>query len=148
MKDQINIYCDESCHLQNDKENVMALGAISCPTAKKDEIFLRIAELKAKYNLIPKTKKNPKDNRAYYEIKWNKVSKSQLPFFKDVIDYFFDDDDISFRVLVVPDKSKLDYEKICKRIYKVTAQIQPFKSICSQAPIAGWDSPYILPHYA
>ena len=111
MKDQINIYCDESCHLQNDKENVMALGAISCPTAKKDEIFHRIAELKAKYNLIPKTKKNPNDNRAYYEIKWNKVSKSQLPFFKDIIDYFFDDDDISFRVLVVPDKSKLDYEK-------------------------------------
>lgn len=111
MKDQINIYCDESCHLQNDNENVMALGAISCPTAKKDEIFLRIAELKAKYNLIPKIKKNPKDNRAYYEIKWNKVSKSQLSFFKDVIDYFFDDDDICFRVLVVPDKSKLDYQK-------------------------------------
>lgn len=111
MKDQINIYCDESCHLQNDKENVMALGAIYCPAAKKDEIFHRIAELKVKYNLIPKTKKNPKDNRAYYEIKWNKISKSQLPFFKDVIDYFFDDDDICFRVLVVPDKSKLDYEK-------------------------------------
>jgi len=111
MKDQISIFCDESCHLQNDKENVMALGAIYCPTAKKDEIFRRIAELKAKYNLIPKTKKNPNDNRAYYEIKWNKVSKSQLPFYRDIIDYFFDDDDIFFRVLVVPDKSKLDYEK-------------------------------------
>lgn len=111
MKDQISIYCDESCHLQNDNENVMALGAIYCPTAKKDEIFNRIDELKSKYNLIPKRKKNPKDNRAYYEIKWNKVSKSQLAFYRDIIDYFFDDDDISFRVLVVPDKSKLDYEK-------------------------------------
>jgi hypothetical protein len=60
--------------------------------------------------VIPKFNKNPKENRTYYEIKWNKVSKSQLAFYRDVIDYFFDDDDLSFRVLVVPDKSKLDYE--------------------------------------
>jgi hypothetical protein len=110
MKELINIYCDESCHLQNDKESVMALGAVYCPAAKKDEIFNRIAELKKKHNLIPKNKKNPKDNRAYYEMKWNKISMSKLSFFKDVIDYFFADDDLSFRVLVVPDKSKLDYE--------------------------------------
>ena len=111
MKEHINIYCDESCHLQNDKEKVMVLGAIYCPAAKKDEIFLRLDELKKKYHLIPKSNKNPKENRAYYEIKWNKVSKTLLPFYKEVIDYFFTDDDLSFRVLVVPDKSKLDYEK-------------------------------------
>tara|TARA_R110000868_G_scaffold220662_1_gene472022 strand:+ start:1334 stop:2017 length:684 start_codon:yes stop_codon:yes gene_type:complete len=89
----------------------MVLGAIHCPTSKKDEIFLRIDELKRKYNLIPKHNKHPKENRTYYEIKWNKVSKSQIDFYRDVIDYFFDDDDLSFRVLVVPDKSLLDYEK-------------------------------------
>ena len=111
MKEHINIYCDESCHLQNDKEKVMVLGAVHCPAAKKDEIFLRLDELKRKYHLIPKFNKNPKENRAYYEIKWNKVSKTLLPFYKDVIDYFFTDDDLSFRVLVVSDKSKLDYEK-------------------------------------
>lgn len=111
MREFINIYCDESCHLQNDKESVMVLGAVSCPASKKDEIFFRLAELKEKYNLIPKYNKNPKENRTYYEIKWNKVSKSQLNFYKDVIDFFFTYDDLSFRVLVVPDKSKLDYEK-------------------------------------
>lgn len=111
MREHINIYCDESCHLQNDKQSVMVLGAIHCPTSKKDEIFLRIDELKRKYNLIPKHNKHPKENRTYYEIKWNKVSKSQIDFYRDVIDYFFDDDDLSFRVLVVPDKSLLDYEK-------------------------------------
>lgn len=110
MREHINIYCDESCHLQNDKQSVMVLGAIHCPAYKKDEIFLRIDELKRKYNLIPKFNKNPKENRTYYEIKWNKVSKSRLAFYRDVIDYFFDDDDLSFRVLVVPDKTKLDYE--------------------------------------
>lgn len=111
MREHINIYCDESCHLQNDKQSVMVLGAIHCPASKKDEIFLRIDELKRKYDLIPKHNKHPKENRTYYEIKWNKVSKSQINFYRDVIDYFFDDDDLSFRVLVVPDKSLLDYEK-------------------------------------
>lgn len=111
MREHINIYCDESCHLQNDKQSVMVLGAIHCPASKKDEIFLRLDELKRKYDLIPKHNKHPKENRTYYEIKWNKVSKSQIDFYRDVIDYFFDDDDLSFRVLVVPDKSLLDYEK-------------------------------------
>lgn len=111
MRELINIYCDESCHLQNDKESVMVLGAVYCPASKKKEIFSRIAELKTEYDLVPRHKKSPKENRTFYEMKWNKISKSSLPFYKDVINYFFDDDDLSFRVLVVPDKSKLDYEK-------------------------------------
>jgi len=111
MREIINIYCDESCHLKNDGEPIMSLGAIYCPATKKDEIFLRISEIKRKHRLIPKNKKSPKDNRAMYEIKWNKVSKSKVPFFKELIDYFFDDNDISYRVLVVPNKLELDYEK-------------------------------------
>ena len=55
--DTINIYCDESCHLENDKEKVMVLGAVYCPMRKKVEIFKRLLELKRKHNLIPKTKK-------------------------------------------------------------------------------------------
>jgi hypothetical protein len=111
MREIINIYCDESCHLENDKEKVMALGAVYCPASKKKEIFQMLTELKKKHNLIPKNKKNPGDNRAYYELKWNKTSLSKINYFKDVIDYFFADDDLNFRVLVVPDKSKLEYEK-------------------------------------
>lgn len=111
MKEIINIYCDESCHLQNDGELVMALGAVYCPASKKREIFERLSELKQKHNLVPKHKKNEKENRAYYELKWKKVSNAKLDYFKDVINYFFDDDDLHFRVLIVPDKSKLDYKK-------------------------------------
>lgn len=107
----INIYCDESCHLQNDKQKVMVLGAVSCPAEKKEEIFKRLLSFKKKYKLIPQNKKNEKENRAYYELKWNKVSRSKLDYYKDVINYFFDDDDLSFRVLVVPNKNELDYEK-------------------------------------
>lgn len=111
MKPTINIYCDESCHLMNDKEPVMVIGAVYCPIEKKEEIFERLYSFKVKHNLIPKHKKNDKDNRAYYELKWNKVSKSKIDYYKDVINYFFDDDHLQFRVLVVSDKSAIDYGK-------------------------------------
>ena len=58
MKPTINIYCDESCHLQNDKEPVMVIGAVYCPIEKKEEIFERLYSFKVKHNLIPKNKKN------------------------------------------------------------------------------------------
>lgn len=111
MREIINIYCDESCHLENDKEAVMALGAVYCPASKKKEIFQRLFELKRKHNLIPKVNNNPKNNRPYYELKWSKVSLAKINYFKEVIDYFFADSDLNFRVLVVPDKSALDYVK-------------------------------------
>lgn len=41
-----------------------------------------------------------KQHNFYGEIKWNKVSKSQLAFYIDAIDYFFDSD-LTFRTLVV-----------------------------------------------
>lgn len=110
MKPTINIYCDESCHLQNDKEPVMVIGAVYCPIEKKEEIFERLYSFKLKHNLIPKNKKNDNENRTYYELKWNKVSKSKIEYYKDVINYFFDDDDLQFRVLVVSNKSAIDYE--------------------------------------
>lgn len=110
MRPTINIYCDESCHLENDGQSVMILGAVYCPIEKKDEILERLYGLKVKHGLIPKNKKNKTDNRTYYELKWNKVSKGKLDYFKDVINYFFDDDHLQFRALVVSDKKNIDHE--------------------------------------
>ncbi len=31
MSQVFNIYCDESCHLEHDREKVMVLGAVWCP---------------------------------------------------------------------------------------------------------------------
>ena len=31
MGDTYNIYCDESCHLRNDGQKAMVLGALWCP---------------------------------------------------------------------------------------------------------------------
>lgn len=99
MSIEYNVYCDESCHLENDKINTMVLGAMWCPKEKKAEIFTRIKEIKEEHGL-------PRN----LEIKWNKVSNSKVEFYQNLIDYFFDDDDIFFRALVVPDKRQLNHE--------------------------------------
>lgn len=109
MRESINIYCDESCHLQNDGENVMVLGAVWCKASKKKEIFDRIKEIKEKHNMLPNFLKNNKSHEPLYEVKWNKVSISKLGFYQELIDFFFTDDHLHFRVLVVPNKTELDY---------------------------------------
>lgn len=111
MKEVINIYCDESCHLLSDDSNIMALGAVWCKASKTQEVFERIKEIKRKHNLKSFFIKPGEKHPRAYEIKWNKISSAKLPFFKDLIDFFFDNDDLHFRVLVVPDKNSLDHEK-------------------------------------
>lgn len=98
MNPLINIYCDESCHLENDNYKVMVLGAVWLPEQKKEEIFNRIKEIKVKNGFT-----------STFEIKWNKVSKQKTDFYLELINYFFDDDDLHFRTLVVPDKTILDH---------------------------------------
>ena len=92
MTTEYNVYCDESCHLENDGQKAMVLGAVWCPKEKRLEIAERIREIKQKHGL-----------ERDFEIKWTKVSPSKLAFYQDIVDYFFDDDDLHFRGLVVPD---------------------------------------------
>ena len=96
---EYNIYCDESCHLENDNINVMVLGAIWCAKGKKRKISKRIREIKSEFGLS-----------SEFEIKWNKVSPAKKDFYLRLIDYFFDDEDIHFRALIVSDKSVLSHE--------------------------------------
>ena len=100
MSNVLNVYCDESCHLENDRQSVMVLGAIWCPLENTREIAVRIREIK-QYHGLP----------ANFEIKWTKVSPARYDFYRDVLDYFLDDDHLHFRALVVPDKSKLRHDE-------------------------------------
>lgn len=93
-----NIYCDESCHLENDKHGVMVIGAVWCPASKAREIAVRLREIKVRHNLT-----------RHFELKWTKVSPSKFEFYRDVVDFFFDDDDLHFRGLLVPEKSVLNH---------------------------------------
>lgn len=96
MSDTFNIYCDESCHLQHDHQQVMVLGAVWCPLEKTREIAKRIREIKQRHGFT-----------SMFEVKWVKVSPAKKLFYIDLIDYFFDDDDLHFRALIIPNKSKL-----------------------------------------
>jgi len=100
MSQIYNIYCDESCHLEHDGEKAMVLGALWCPLSKTREINTHIREIKNRHKLA-----------AGFEIKWTKVSKSKIQFYLDLVDYFFDTDDLHFRAVVIADKSKLDHAK-------------------------------------
>jgi hypothetical protein len=43
-------------------------------------------------------------------VKWTKVSPAKKDLYLDLIDYFFDDDDLHFRALIVPEKDKLQHD--------------------------------------
>ena len=100
MAESFNVYLDESCHLENDSINVMMLGAIWCPQDKAREISVRLRDIKSEHKLAPNL-----------EVKWTKVSPAQQSFYRSVLDYFLDDDDLHFRGIVIPDKSMLDHQR-------------------------------------
>lgn len=99
MNQTFNIYCDESCHLQNDHIPVMVLGALWCPLEETQKIAVDIRNIKAAHGLP-----------SSFEIKWTKVSNGQLGFYLNLVQYFFDNPNLHFRALIVPDKTKLRHE--------------------------------------
>lgn len=88
-----NVYCDESCHIENDHKKFMFLGSVS---AAYNQVKLHTDAI----NLIKKK------HNFYAEIKWSSVSKSKIRFYSDLVDYFFATD-LKFRTLGV-EKSKIN----------------------------------------
>lgn len=82
-----NLYCDESCHLENDGLPFMLMGYLKVP-----------------YNQIKHHKNHllgiKREHHFYPEIKWSKVSGSKTRFYLDLLDYFFETD-LSFRAIIV-----------------------------------------------
>lgn len=72
-----NIYCDESCHLENDKEKYMILGGIICEKVNRRKIRNVIQRIKNMNNIKPAA-----------EIKWNKVSTSKIEYYKQLVNFF------------------------------------------------------------
>lgn len=93
-----NIYCDESCHLVSDGEDIMILGGISIPLEQVQTVNKQIRELKVKHNL-----------NTSLEIKWTKVSNGKIGFYKDLVRYFFENPYLSFRGVIATKKRSLDY---------------------------------------
>ncbi|NNN19517.1 MAG: DUF3800 domain-containing protein [Acidimicrobiaceae bacterium] len=96
---QVFMYCDESCHLPNDHQKSMVLGAIWCPGNQRQRLGRAVKALKKKHCIGPGI-----------EIKWTKVSPGQLDFYLALIDLFFTESDLRFRAVVIPDKDALNHE--------------------------------------
>ncbi len=96
---EYSVYCDESCHLASNDSKYMLIGAVYCPKIKVKKVNEYIEHLKENYNISNKI-----------ELKWNKIDKKTEKLYLDIINYFFNNDDLKFRVIVI-DKTKLDHEK-------------------------------------
>lgn len=96
VKKTYNIYCDESTHIENDGQPYMILAYISTP-----------------YHLLKMHNKNIREMKIEHfyrgEMKWSSISKSQYPFYNKLIDYFFSNDSLNFRAIVI-DKSQLNHK--------------------------------------
>lgn len=92
----VNLYIDESCHLENDGLPVMLMALTKVPEAHKKP-------LTHKFKGILLAHKSPT------ELKWNTLSKSRLPLYKALIDAFFEEPALSFRCLMIKNKQNLDH---------------------------------------
>lgn len=90
-----NVYCDESCHIENDHKPYMFLGSVSSAYNQVKLHTANINDLKKKHHF-------------YGEIKWSHVSKSKAHFYTELVDYFFATD-LKFRAIGI-EKSKIDYK--------------------------------------
>lgn len=93
-----NVYCDESCHLENDGQKSMVLGAVWSPSDKVKSITKDINTIKERHGLT-----------KFAELKWVKISPSKVDMYEEIVNYFFDNKNLHFRCLVIPDKSKLNH---------------------------------------
>jgi hypothetical protein len=99
MAQRYNIYCDESCHLEHDSSPYMVLGAVVCPEERAREVAERLREIKRRNGLSKR-----------FELKWSRVLSHRKQYYHDVTDYFFDDDSLRFRAVIIP-KHDLDHDR-------------------------------------
>ena len=88
--DNLSIFCDESCHLENDKSKYMVLGGIYVKHSNVKMINHGIKLIKEKHGYS-----------GSYEIKWTKIRKNNIELSKDLISYFFDNPHMRFRGYII-----------------------------------------------
>ncbi len=96
---EYNIYCDESCHLQNDNSDIMVIGSIWCEKEHIKQCNQEIRQLKQKHGLS-----------SWFEIKWTKVSPAKFAFYEELLDYFINNKNLHYRGIIAQGKKKLDHD--------------------------------------
>ena len=93
----INVYCDESSHLERDGRDFMGLGALSAQTTMVRDVARQIRDIKRSHNIS-----------GLQELKWVKVSNSNYEMYREVVENFFNNAELRFRV-VVANKTNLNH---------------------------------------
>jgi len=76
----------------------MVIGALICPAEKTRAVAEAIRQRKQQHGLA-----------IHFEAKWTKISPAKVGFYLSLVDLFFEDPDLRFRTIVVPDKSALNH---------------------------------------
>lgn len=76
----------------------MALGALCCDAGEVEAVISKIKKLRLLHNY-------------QNEIKWTKLIRKQLPFYKELIDLFIESPSLRFKATIVQNKSNLDHEQ-------------------------------------
>ena len=92
------IFCDESNHLLKDSSNLMVNGAIRVEEERLKEASNHIKALRHKH-------------QYHNEIKWTKLIYKQMPFYRELIDYFFSSDFMAFKATLVVNKSNANHKR-------------------------------------
>lgn len=89
-----NLFVDESCHLEHDHIPVMCIGYVKVPSLAYDELYKKLLIIKQEYYTTG-------------ELKWQKFSKSRLPLYKALVDFFFENP-LEFRCVLIKYKDRLN----------------------------------------
>lgn len=96
---EYSLYCDESCYLPKDKIDCMVLGCCWAPKTMIPVINDNIKNIKSIHNI-----------KRDGELKWTKISAKNLDVYESLINFFFDNDSLHFRAILIPDKSILHHQ--------------------------------------
>ncbi|MBP3366026.1 MAG: DUF3800 domain-containing protein [Treponema sp.] len=97
---EYNMYCDESCHLEHDGINDMVIGTVYCPQEKARAINDEIRKIKKGHGILSSN-----------ELKWTRIGNCKRDVYIELVNYFFSEENLHFRALLVPEKSKLRHKQ-------------------------------------
>lgn len=92
-KTSYSIFCDESCHLQFDGNDIMCIGAIVVPENHIEYYKSLLKHIKNKYGI-------------FHELKWNTVSHTHIAMYDEIIKLFFESP-MAFRSVLIKNKSNI-----------------------------------------
>lgn len=91
------VYCDESRHDHSALNRYLTIGSLWLPRGLKESLTKEFRKLREDIGLKG-------------EVKWSKVSAKKLDAYQKLVDFFFDHEDLRFRVILV-DQAKVDMKK-------------------------------------